>query len=114
MKKLIIAAAAFVAIAMAGIGSAQAGMGSIAAVKETAKAETVIKTGRRGRGFRKFRGRGFGKFRRHRFRHWRFRRHHWKHKHFAYHGRGCHYYWRKWKYTGSYFWKRKYYACKFY
>jgi len=26
-------------------------------------------------------------------------------------GYGCGYYWRKWKYTGSSYWKHRYFAC---
>ena len=44
--------------------------------------------------------------------------HGWKHHHFhGHHWRshrydfGCRYYYKKWKWTGSRYWKRKYYRC---
>lgn len=45
--------------------------------------------------------------------------HHYRHFHgwygpvvtYGYSAYGCEYYYKKWKYTGSRFWKHKYFAC---
>ncbi len=102
MKKtsLIAAAAAIASIALIQAGSAQAGGIASATLANAATPNTIqapaadasiIKVGHR-RGWRRF----------HKFHHWHHFRHH-----------GCGYYWRKWKFTGYYFWKKKYFICKY-
>ena len=101
MKKLLTAAAALLTLAFATTGSAQAGMANLAGVKTTAGTETIVKVGRRGH---------FGGGRRfHRFGHWH-RYHVWR-PHYVYYD-GCAHYWRKWKATGSHYWRRQYFGCK--
>lgn len=92
---LIAAAFALVAIGAVQVSGAQAaGIGSPATALKVAPAasENVIKAG----------GRRF-----------RFRR--WRHRHFKFHrhGHGCWFYWKKYKRTGYYFWKKRYFACKY-
>jgi len=100
----------------------------------------LIQVGRRGGGFRRGgrfrRGGGFrrlGGFRRNGGArrlprgcratfcspHWK-KKHRWKFKkHFkigvygkVYHGRGCYHLKKKWRYTGAYYWKKRYLICK--
>lgn len=46
---------------------------------------------------------------RHGFRHFG-HHHHWR-PHYVFVGPSCHYYYKKWKWTGSSYWKHKYYDC---
>ena len=102
-KQIILAAVALMALFGAQAGSAQAAMGNMASAKNTAASAALVKVGRRhGRGHR----------------HRGHRRHRWHGRlHFRTHfyvGHGCGFYWRKWKYTGRYFWLNRYKACKYY
>lgn len=46
----------------------------------------------------------FGKFHR--------KFHVWHHKPHFYHGGGCGFFYKKWKFTGKYYWKKRYFMCK--
>ena len=86
MKKLVIASLAVTIAALGAVGSAEAGRPGGA-----------------------FKGGGFKiGFKHH--------NHHFRHKHFYgprvfVGGGGCGYFYDKWKFTGSSFWKAKYYSC---
>lgn len=79
---------------------------SLAATVALLGAVGSAEAGRRHGGFGlKFGGGGFHKH-----------HHHFHHRHFygpriVIGGGGCGYYWNKWKWTGSYYWKAKYYDC---
>lgn len=45
------------------------------------------------------------------FGHHHFHHHHRRPHHYVYTGPSCRYYYKKWKWTGSKYWKRKYYRC---
>ena len=93
-RTLIAAAAALIAIGAVQVSSAQAaGIAGAAALKTApAASENIVKVGKR---------------------HFRFRRWHHGHWKFHHHGHGCWFYWKKYKHTGFYFWKKKYFACKY-
>ena len=102
-KQNILVVAALMALFGAQAGSAQAAMGNIASTKNAATSVTLIKVSRRhGRGHR----------------HRGHRRHRWHGRHhfrpYLYVGHGCGFYWGKWKYTGEYYWLKRYKACKYY
>jgi hypothetical protein len=97
-KQIILAAVALMALFGAQVGSAQAAMGNMASAKTTAPSAALVKVGRRhGRGHRRHRWHG---------------RHHFRPRFYV--GHGCGFYWRKWKYTGRYYWLDRYKACKYY
>lgn len=43
--------------------------------------------------------------------HHHFRHRHWHAPHYVYSGPSCRYYYKKWKWTGSSYWKHKYFDC---
>lgn len=43
--------------------------------------------------------------------HHHFRHRHWHTPHYVYLSPGCGYYYKKWRWTGSSYWKYKYYEC---
>lgn len=87
LRKLVIASLTVTFAAVGAIGSAEAG--------------------KRGGGF-KFGGGGFKQHHsHHKFHH----RHHFGPSIYIGGGGGCGYYYHKWKYSGSYFWRVKYFDC---
>lgn len=43
--------------------------------------------------------------------HHKFHHRHWRPHYYVYSGPSCGYYFKKWKWTGSSYWKHKYYDC---
>ncbi len=101
IKKTALTAIAFAAlISTSSIASAQPGLANLANVAPAAteQAAGVVKVGfRRGARFR---------FRFHHRRHWR--------SHYAYYGKGCYRYLRRYHRTGNYYWKKKFNWCRYY
>lgn len=56
-------------------------------------------------------GKGFHGHKHHHHKHFVFKWHKWHKPHYVYYN-DCGYYFFKWKSTGKYFWKNKYFACK--
>lgn len=102
-----LAAAIIIAASFGGTASAQAA-GAAALVAKTpapisqSASSELHKVGHR------FKRRGFKRFKR--FGHFN-RFGHFEHRHFS-HGHGCGFYKRKWLWTGSHFWKKKYKICR--
>ncbi len=97
MKKSFAIAFAAAAMMFAAQAPAQAGMAGLA-ITAPVQTEAVQKVGHRGGRIRIH----FG----HRFRHHHYR--HYRHRRFY----GCGRFYRKYKWTGSYYWLRRYRACK--
>ena len=98
-KTTALTAIAFAAlISTSSIASAQPGLANLANVAPAAteQAGGLVKVGFRRRGFH------------FRFRHGR----HWR-SHYAYYGKSCHWYLRRYHRTGNYYWKKKFLWCRY-
>lgn len=102
-KTIAMIAAVFIAICglTTTASAGMTGIAPVAAVK-SALAADVIKVGGKHRGRRHGRRHG-----RHHFRH-----HRWRHR-YAYVGPSCHWLWDRYRWTGKYYWKKRYHACKY-